>query len=267
MKPFLPQGNLFIATVVIAVFLAGFAGAKVTFGQEPPSKINIDFFPGDIEPEGLPKGWKSLFFKKIKKHTLYSVEEDAGNYFVKAMSSGSASAILKEVSFDLTAYPILTWRWKVENILREGNALKKSGDDYPARIYVAFAYNSKLATAGEKIKYGLAKKIYGSYPPFGALNYIWDNRLPIGIAVDNAYTDKAKMIVVESGPEKTGQWIKEKRNVYEDFKRLFKKEPPQAAFVALMADTDNTGESATAYFDDIAFEPVINTVGEKKGRH
>ena len=48
-----------------------------------------------------------------------------------------------------------------------------------------------------------------------------------------------------------GKWVVVQRNVYEDFKMYFGKEPPTIGGIAIMTDTDNTGESAIAYYDDI----------------
>jgi hypothetical protein len=52
------------------------------------------------------------------------------------------------------------------------------------------------------------------------------------------------MIVVEGGSTNLNTWITEERNVYEDYKRAFGEEPPMISGVAIMTDTDNTGESA-----------------------
>lgn len=62
------------------------------------------------------------------------------------------------------------------------------------------------------------------------------------------------MIVVESGTTKLNTWVTEERNVYEDYKRAFGEEPPPISGVAIMTDTDNTGESAEAYYGDILFK-------------
>jgi len=59
------------------------------------------------------------------------------------------------------------------------------------------------------------------------------------------------MLAVESGDKEIGKWISEERNLYEDYKRLFNEEPPHIMGIAIMTDTDNTGESAVAYYDDI----------------
>jgi len=43
--------------------------------------------------------------------------------------------------FNVFETPFMEWRRKVVNILKKGNALEKSGDDYPLRIYVMFEYD------------------------------------------------------------------------------------------------------------------------------
>jgi len=236
-----------ILSVVVILIVVSFVIAQDT------SVFIIDHFSENTESAGLPKGWKPLIFEKIKRHTKYSLKHENGNHFIKAESKTSASGIYKEVEIDPQKYPYLSWRWKVSNIMKKGNARKKKGDDYPARIYVTFEFVSKRASRLERIKYGIVKKLYGKYPPKGAINYIWANRLPKGTAINSAYTDKSKMVAVESGTEKLNQWVKEERNVYEDYKNLFKEEPPMINGVFLMTDSDNTKEAATAYYDDIIF--------------
>lgn len=106
----------------------------------------------------------------------------------------------------------------------------------------------------EKTKFEMIKLLYGQYPPIGAINYIWESKAPKGTMIPNPYTDRVIMIVVESGGEKLNQWVSEERNLYEDYKNAFDKEPPMISGVAIMTDTDNTGESATAYYGDIIFK-------------
>ena len=227
----------------------GIEGATAPYG---PSLI-IDTFSDGPDASGLPKGWKPLHFRKIARHTQYTVEQEGENKFLKAVSQSSASGIYKELDLDLKAYPILSWRWRVENIIQKGDEQSKEGDDYSARLYVTFQYEPDQASLWEKTKYETYRLLYGEYPPAGSLNYIWANKLAKGAAVDSPYTEKSKMVAVESGSDGLGQWWSEQQNVYEDFKQLFGQEPPPLVAIAVMTDTDNTGESATAYYDDIVF--------------
>ena len=59
------------------------------------------------------------------------------------------------------------------------------------------------------------------------------------------------MIAVQSDPTHVGQWLEEKRNLIEDYRKCFAEEPSKASAVALMTDTDNTGEEAVAWYGPI----------------
>lgn len=205
------------------------------------------------QPGGsLPEGWKPLTFKKIPKLTTYALVNDETQVVVKAMSDSSASGLTKEVRIDPKEFPIVQWRWKVENLLQKSDATRKDGDDYPARLYITFEYDPDKVSFGKKLKYKAGQALFGDIP-IGAINYVWETKAPVGVILDNAYTDFVKMVVVESGSSKIGLWVDESRNIYDDYKRAFGEEPPMINGVAIMSDTDNTKERATAYYGDIVF--------------
>jgi hypothetical protein len=208
-----------------------------------------------VSAGSLPQDWKPLTFPKIGRHTSYTLERRGENIWIKAESRNSASALVREIQVDPKAYPILRWRWRVENILQKGDEMKKAGDDSAARVYVNFRYDPEKASLWERTQHGLAYAIYGQYPPRAALNYIWANKIERGKAVDSAYTSRAKLIAVESGRGRIGTWVSEERNIYQDYINYFGEQPPAVDAIAIMTDTDNTGEDAVAYYADITLCP------------
>lgn len=202
----------------------------------------------------LPAGWKPLTFPKIKQHTHYELVTDTIGTVVKATSRAAASGLVAALDVRAAQYPILEWRWKAENTLAKGDPTRKDGDDYPARIYITFKYDPSRANILQRAKYGTAKLIYGEYPPHAGLSYIWDGRTARDTMLSNTYTDRLQMIVVESGTANLGKWMTYRRNVYEDYKRAFDEEPPPISGIAIMTDTDNTGESATTFYGDIVLK-------------
>jgi hypothetical protein len=192
-----------------------------------------------------------MTFDKISRHTRYELVDDVGTVVVKADSTNAASGIIRKVRIDLRQYPIIQWRWKVDNVYRGGDVTRKDGDDYPARIYITFLYDPAKAGFFDRATFAAAKLVYGEYPPMGAVSYIWASKAPVGGVFPNPYTDKVKMIVVRSGSKDSGQWFTETRNLLEDYRAAFGADPPTVSGVAIMTDSDNTGESATAYYGDI----------------
>jgi len=216
--------------------------------------IEVGKFSREKVENRLPSQWKPLTFKKIERHTTYVLVKDGEATVVKAISEASASGLTREIQIDPKTYPIVQWRWKVENILQKGDVHKKEGDDYPARLYITFQYDSSKLGFFEKARYEAVRLLYGQYPPTTAINYIWESKTPVSTFIPNPYTNRVVMIVVESGVNRLNQWVSYERNIYEDFKKAFGYEPPLISGVAIMTDTDNTGESAVAYYGDILFK-------------
>ena len=226
---------------------------------ESPPVLEVGKFSAAQEG-ALPPDWKPLTFPKIGRHTIYKAVKEDGIITVKAMSEASASGLIRKVTVDLTEYPILAWRWKVANVLKNGDVTKKDGDDSPARIYVMFEKNPGKVSVFEKAKFEAYKLIYGQYPPL-TVNYIWASKAPQGTIVRSPYTNRSMLIVVESGPSLINQWVNEQRNVFLDFKEAFGEEPPLVSGIAIMTDTDNTGESAIAHYGDIVFKKTAGDLG------
>ena len=176
--------------------------------------------------------------------------DDGGNY-LQAASNASASGLIYKNTFNVYDYPRIRWRWMVENVYKKGNAKEKSGDDYPLRIYIIFKYDPDRAGFFESLKYSSAKRIYGEYPPHSALNYIWANRDYKEEIITNTYTDRAEMILLQKGSSNVGKWITEDVNILEDYRKAFGEDPPPIASIAVMNDSDNTGERSVSYLDYI----------------
>jgi hypothetical protein len=247
------QGRHFTMIIKSIFFMILFLGSPFTSYSQSQPILEVGKFSAEKIENKIPSNWKPLIFKKIERHTTYSLVKDGETVVVKAVSEASASGLTREIQIDPKEYPILQWRWKVENILKKGNVRLKEGDDYPARLYITFQYDSSKLGFFEKVKYEAARILYGQYPPTAAINYIWESTAPVGGFFPNPYTDRVMMIVVESGATKLNQWVNEERNLYEDFKKAFGYEPPMISGVAIMTDTDNTGEQAVAYYGDIVF--------------
>ncbi len=181
--------------------------------------------------QGDLTGWQSKVFAG---QTDYSLEREADRMVLRADSSAAASGLYREVSIDMNKTPILNWDWKVDNILTGNDERTKTGDDYPARIYVVFSGGVMFWRTR-------------------AINYVWSNKQPVNGSWSSAYTRNAGMIAIQSGSENIGRWMNESRNVPADYRRLFGEDPDVIDAVAIMTDTDNTGAAATAWYGDIWF--------------
>ncbi len=243
---------------VAAAALLAFTTAGAVAQPAPPARpapIEVLRGAAPAAPDALPAGWHLITFRGISRHTRYTVASDGTGWALRAQSEAAAAGLYLPLDLDPRAYPIVTWRWKIARVLERADPGAKAGDDYPARLYVAFAYQPEREGVWERTKFEFYRALYGEYPPGAVINYVWESRLPKETTYPNPYTARARMFVVESGPERVGQWVEERRNFYEDYRRLFGAEPPLLVGVAVMTDTDDTGERAEAWYDAITLRP------------
>lgn len=219
-----------------------------SFASAAPAQEKMVLFREDF---ATLDNWKPFYFPKIEKHSVYTVEKNGGQHYLKAESSASASAIVYKDSFSVYDFPKARWRWKVMNLYAKGDPRTKKGDDYPIRVYIMFEYDPDKAGALEKLKYGLAKKIYGVYPPHSSLSYVWTSKDDPETFLPSPYTDQAMMIFLEKGEKNVGAWRDEEVDIVADYQKTFGTKPPARARIAVMNDSDNTGESSVSYMEYI----------------
>lgn len=207
----------------------------------------------DSDPVEPPLPWKIIRLNSKIPATRYQVLTWDGVPSVQAIANNSMALFARTLEIDLQRTPVLCWRWRVDAPLMKADMQKKEGDDYAARIYIAFRLPNDSMSFSTRMKLKLARGIYGDSVPDAALNYVWDNRYPVGTTMANAYTDRTQMIVVETGRTKAEKWIDERRDVLTDAINYFGHHRFVTTLFAVAADTDNTGESVRSGFANIHF--------------
>ncbi|MGH8679013.1 MAG: DUF3047 domain-containing protein [Burkholderiales bacterium] len=205
--------------------------------------------PGDA----LPRPWRTVTIARIARHTDYALVSDSGVTVLRAKSDASMSSQARTLDIDSSRFPWLRWRWRVENLLAKSDMRTKDGDDFPVRLYVMFDYDIGKLSFFDRAKLRIARLLYGSDIPYAALCYVWANREPVGATAWNAFTDRVRMIVVESGAIRLGQWVDFERNVAKDFEAAFGDAAPRVSGIAIASDSDNTQDQSLAYYGDIVF--------------
>ena len=202
--------------------------------------VSLIALPAHAEP--LVLAWPSpgdggdWEIEEFEGETQYRVVETDGRRVMEADSAATASSLYLEREIDLTQTPILEWSWRIEKPLAVDDERVKDGDDYAARVYVV--------APGE-----------GWFGMPRAVNYVWANRAEVGESWPNPFTSKVMMVAVHSGDGDAGTWQTYRRNVRDDFRRLFGMEVDELEGIAVMTDSDNCGQSARAWYGEIAFHP------------
>jgi hypothetical protein len=196
--------------------------------------------------------WEPVSFDKIGRHSEYVLrEEDDGSRYLQILSNNSASGIRHVMEFNPHELPFVSWEWKVLKGITKGDPTKKSGDDYPVRLYIMFPYNPEEASFFESVKYSAYKALKGVYPPKASLNYAWTTVDVSEHSFPNPYTSKAHVITLRAAEDPLDTWVSEEVDILEDYRRIFGKSVPDAATLAIMGDSDDTGEETEAAIRNI----------------
>lgn len=229
----------------------------------PAPSVKVAPFSSARPGGPYPGGWHALVFSKFRKETHYALVDDCGTTILEARADGSSSGLVELVDIDTTKYPWLTWRWKVDGLVPGGDNTRRETEDAPARIEVSFDGDAAKLSIGDRLWAAQVKALTGIDLPYATLEYVWGAGAPKETIIENTWTSRIRMLLVESGPEHVrGGWVTETRNVYEDYRRVFGEAPGKIIAIGVITDTDATGEKAEAYYGDIALVPAKPTGGQ-----
>ncbi len=182
--------------------------------------ITIADFKGNTVGE-FPLDWKA---RKDEGKEVYSVQEENGLRFLRAVSRGLGIQAAKEKPWDLGAYPVLAWSWRPREFPRGGDERESAANDSALAVYMLVPHSR---VRGPK-----------------AVKYIWSEKVPVGTHLtSNAGLTQVR--VLRSGTAGKDHWTEERVNVLEDYKKYFAEaDAPKPAGIAVLTDSDDTKSSA-----------------------
>jgi len=185
--------------------------------------------------KGIPDGWKGGQTWGFPKHDFTIVDND-GRRTLHLRSTDETSTVSRDIKgkVKLKETPILEWSWKVVTLPKGADSRSKHTDDQAAQLYVSWP----------RFPQAVRSRIIG---------YIWDTTAPQGLFVESEKTGTVTYVVVRSGPGELGKWLTERRNVVEDYRKIYGEEPDNPGAVSIAIDSDDTHSTAEAFFGAIVF--------------
>ncbi len=177
--------------------------AKNTFAQTGVDSIVLEDFT-HADENGFPLDWDAQRSKTTAQET-YAIRQKDGVAFLEAKNANQR-VYTKNFTWDPRTHPILTWRWRVHTV--------PEGAEFIAAVYPSLDTDLMFIPVNTK--------------------YIWSLDKPVGTMKEGGMFGSTE-IVIRSGAEPKGEWVEEKINVYEDFKRVHEHEPaPRAWGISLL---------------------------------
>jgi hypothetical protein len=189
-----------------------------------------------VGTKGIPEGWQGGQTWGLPQHDM-TIEENDGQRVLHLRSKIESSTISKDIKgkIDLKETPILEWSWKAVTLPRGADSRKKSTDDQAAQLYVTWP----------RFPQAVRSQIIG---------YIWDTAAPVGSFVKSQKTGMVTYVVVRSGPADVGKWFTERRNVADDYRKIYGEPPDGPGAISVAIDSDDTSSSAESFFGRILFK-------------
>src|SRR5262245_43021889 len=189
----------FVGLVAVSTSLHGSASAQ---GQQ----LVLEDFQAK-EADGFPSNWDHESQRSHSKgRDAYKIKNENGTNFLAAKDAGQRIK-KKKIDWDPRAYPVLTWRWRLNKAAE--------GTEPLSAVYASLDTDLLFIPVFTK--------------------YIWSAAKPEGTLTEGGMFSGSE-IVVQSGTKYTGQWFEERVNVYDDFKRIHQHEPaPKAWGISIIA--------------------------------
>jgi len=237
-----PGPRAALLAVLGVACLARLAPALGEAASETRSRIIVveDWSEQTLGHVGIPVGWSA----QSRGHATYDFRvetresSEGAHKVLHLLSDRENSIIAKRVGkIDVRKHPILEWEWRVAKLPTGGDSRKAATDDQAGQIYVLFP----------RFPAAIRSRIIG---------YVWDSTVPAGEIFESSRTSMLTYVVVRSGSADLGRWIREQRNVLEDFKRIYGEEPAETVeMVSIGIDSNDTGSRAESYMGTIRFLP------------
>jgi hypothetical protein len=212
--------------IAVLAGLALAAGAEVVVVEDWTQPL--------LGARGIPTGWRP--YETIGGRPAYdfTVVESDGRRALLLKSHDDHSTIARELHVDLRATPILEWSWKAVQLPAGGDIRRKETSDLTAHIYVIWPRFPAMVRSR-------------------LIGYVWDAAAPMQTVEKSRKTGSVHFFVLRSGPGELGRWLTERRNVLEDYRRVFGEDPEDPRALALSIDTNDTHSEAEALIGRIAF--------------
>jgi hypothetical protein len=214
-----------------------------------------------VERPGTP--WQRIGLpRQTKPWTSFSVVQVDGDPVLQLDADNSYGHLMQLLPEGAVKQPaqggqVLSWRWRLLQPNPAADLQRKDGDDTPVKVCAMFDMPLAAVPFFERQLLRLARERSGEALPTATVCYVWDARLPPGTVLDNAYTRRVRMIVLQGPQAPLRTWQSQQRDLAADFLHLFGKESrtvPAVLAIAVGADADNTQGRSQAQVADLVLK-------------
>lgn len=186
-----------------------------------------------------------------KKSTRYRAVRLDGRDAVLSESDSAASMLRQHLRVEPSELGKLGFSWKVPTMISGADMTQRDSDDSPVRVLLAFEGDRSKFSAKNAMLSELALALTGEPMPYATLMYVWGTHSAPESVLINPRTDRIRKLVLESGPARLGRWLDYERDIRADYEKAFGEAPGALVGIAIMTDSDNTRQKASAWYGPV----------------
>ncbi len=209
-----------MAAVLLTWFLI--LGGSFCHATASNSAVLVDF---STTSQTVPQGWELVVIQGTPQVHL---AQEGETQVLRLRSEEASFGLQREVNTSLHETPILEWQWKVTQLPDGGDFRQRRTDDQAAQLVVAFSSRHFIS-------------------------YIWDSTAKPGTTGKGWAPPFSKLyaFVLRSGPTQLGTWITERRNLIEDYQRVFGEAPKSLRGIRIQINSQHTRSDAESSWKSI----------------
>ena len=212
--------------VGIFICLLTFLPVTVRAGSRP-DRIIIGFEQA-ARNKDMPPPWQ---IKVRYGNAGVALTADRGETVLHLSCVNASFGVERPVSISPRTHPVVYWSWRVVKLPEAGDVRNKMLNDQALQLMFLFE--------GNRI-----------------ISYVWDANAPKGTITDESVgwpmNLRVKVLVVASG-RVSGSWQIVRRNILEDYKKLFHEEPAGLIGMRIKTNTQYTHDNAEGFVRSVIF--------------
>ncbi|HYB12545.1 MAG TPA: DUF3047 domain-containing protein [Myxococcota bacterium] len=180
-------------------------------------------------PARDPAGWRHLWF--LGQSRIFEAARADRRDAIRIAMRDDLGIVQKSAPFELVPGTTITWQWKVDSL-----PAQVAEDTLPTHDYLSVA-----------VEFENGKD----------LSYFWSCALPVGHAFAcpiPTWTPRETHLVLRSGREELGRWLRESRDLHGDCVRTYGSAPSRVVAIWLIAVSSFRHGRGEALVADIALE-------------
>ena len=245
-RPVLSRARFFtrparrVAAFAVAAVLFAFSGGAPAMGSQhasPGDFLRLDDFKKTYPPGKIPGKWKARYllpyFGRGDRAHIHFVHDGPGQHFIH-LETGKDNwlSLGMDVAFRAKDWPVLEWEWKVGKFPKGGDVRKADKDDQAGAICFIIGY--------------------GTFGYDSALCYLYENTGPKNKLLIHRKNKNTRFYFPRTREADGGQrWYKERRNIFQDYRKAFGKPPKKKGLIVLLIDSDSTETSAEVFYRNL----------------